>query len=109
MKSKLSLAKSRILAISFALIVSLSTTACSGWKESPSSASVLLSVLTGQSSETLTESERKEIRATIRSTYPEFPAPKPEAIQAIRELNDPAVNEWMQDLAILCRQLDPEC
>jgi hypothetical protein len=32
-----------------------------------------------------------------------------EAIQTIRRVNDPALNEWVQDLTILCRQLDEEC
>jgi hypothetical protein len=59
--------------------------------------------------ERLTDAQRAEIEAAIREGYPKFPAPEADAIQAIRELNNSALNSWVQDLTILCRQLDPDC
>lgn len=88
------------------LTVSLLTTASCASNGSPFE--IAKTALRGESS-TLTAAEQREIRQVIRETYPEFPYPSAAAIQAIRNLNDPALNSWVQDLTILCRQLDEEC
>lgn len=98
----------RKLATAFVLSASLLTTASCASNESQLSLSQWRLALTGQSSATLTEAEKAEIQAAIRSTYPKFPRPELGAIQRLRELNDPALNRWVQDLAVLCRQLEPE-
>ena len=72
------------------------------------SSSGIVTAIKGESA-TLTEAEKAEVAAAIRETYPVVPYPTPEAIAAIRELNHPALNAWVVELAILCRQLDEEC
>ena len=106
--------KLRTATIALLLPVSLLMTAScaltgSGSGGNPSPLSVLKSVLTGQSSETLSSAEQEEIREAIKASYPTFPAPTLEAIQAIRKLNNPALNRWVQDLTILCQQLEEDC
>ena len=66
-------------------------------------------VLQGGATPTLTPEEKDEILAAYREALPEFPLPSVEAIQAIREANNTALNLWVQKLTILCRQLDEEC
>lgn len=70
---------------------------------------VVLSILKGESSQHISETERLEIQQVIRESYPKFPYPTREAIQAIRQANDPALNLWVQHLTVLCRQLNPDC
>ena len=96
------------LATMFALSAILLTTPSCASNESVLSVSQLRLALTGQSSVRLTAEEQKEIQEAIRSTYPKFPRPELEAVQALRALNNDAVNRWVQDLAILCQQLELE-
>ena len=94
------------------LLVSLLMTASCASTGSGSGGSplqVLKSVLAGQSSETLTDAERKELESAIRASYPSFPPPTKGALEAIRKANDPELNRWVQDLTILCQQLEEEC
>ncbi len=88
------------------LIVSLSTTASCA--SNGSSFGALGTAIKGEST-TLTEAEKAEVEQAIRDSYPKFPYPSIEAIETIRRVNDPALNAWVQDLTILCRQLDKEC
>ena len=98
-------AKLRRITLPLLLLVSLSTTASCA---SSGSSSGIITAIRGQST-TLTEAEKAEVEAAIRESYPEFPYPTIEAIETIRRVNDPALNEWVQDLVVLCRQLDEEC
>lgn len=88
------------------LIASLLMTASCASSES---SSVVSAALAGRSSATPTEADRAEIQQAIQSATPAFPYPSLAALKALRDLNNPEVNQWVQDLTILCRQLDKEC
>ena len=56
-----------------------------------------------------TQIDPQAVEEQIQRAYPTFPRPDLRALQALRTLNDPHVNKWIQELAVLCRQLDEEC
>lgn len=71
---------------------------------------LLVDQLTGRySSEDLTPQEKEKLAELIQTTMPEFPPPSEGALDAVEKVNDPELNQWVIDLTVLCRQLDPEC
>ena len=72
--------------------------------------SLLVEKLTGQySSEDLTPAEKEKLAELLQTQIPDFPPPTEEALNAIQTVNDPALNQWVVELTVLCRQLEPDC